>query len=158
MSSDWWATSPNMHHRLLSHTNYRPIIHTKRLLYYSRRSFSTAELHASSDWQVIYPDMHRNRLLVQHFVHISGKRFHCVTSLCISLGQSFWVCVWAFRLVACIIHLTMLQQYSTFGHYQEKTNLLYRCRSCVKLSCCGHLPCCHSLWSSLSETHKNEWN
>ena len=89
---------------------------TKRLLYYSKHSFSSLELHAiAPTGKLKSPNTHRNRFLVQHFVHTSGERLSGTTSLGISLDQSFYIHVWAFRLVACVIFLTMLQQYPMLG-------------------------------------------
>ena len=38
----------------------------------------------------------------------------------VSLGQSFHVCAQAFRLAACAIRLTMLQQYTMFGCWSRE--------------------------------------
>ena len=60
LSHDWWAIIQNMHHTRLprcyfvctftNYGEYTSVLHIKPLLYYRRHSFSTLELHASSDW------------------------------------------------------------------------------------------------------------
>ena len=141
--------------------------------------FLNVELHAthSSDWWGLFPNAHLNHFDVRYFVRTLGEHLRCATRLgvyTVSLRQCFHICVWTStcRLAACFIRLTILQQYTTctFGcrpweeacmRWQEKSELIhvvYRLRSCVKLSHCDCLPSCHCSWSSLFEAHNKEWS
>ena len=120
----------------LSHATYyreyASVLNTKELLYYRRHSILTVEHHASFGWWATSLNTHHECFLVWNFVHISGKRLCCVTSLGISLGRSFHICVRAFRQTACVICLTRLSHYATFGlqkweeacmRYHKKANV-----------------------------------
>ena len=120
-------------------TNYRAYtsaLHTKRLVYYSRRSFLTVELHSSSDWRTTSPNTHRDRFLVRSFVRKAN-----IFALCdkrMNLGRNFHVCARAFRLAAYVIRLTMVLQYTTFVRrpreeacmHEKSINAVY-CRACL---------------------------
>ena len=94
---------------------------------------------------------HASRSL-SHMKFCTYVYFRQISSPCdkpwyISLGQSFHIHVWAFRLAACVIRLTMLQQFTTFGRRpgeeackewhvkSESMHVVYRQSSCVKLFC-----------------------
>ena len=154
---------------------YTSILHTKRLLYYmySRCSLSTLQLHF--DWWAtcMSSNMHHDRFLVRHFVRTSGKHLCYTTSFGISLGWSFDFRLPAIRLVACFIHLTVLQHYNVFVHIslgwkhvwdaKKEANLhvVYLWMSCVKLlvSHCDHLHVCVGILQSFCLRQiQNDWN
>ena len=105
-------------------------------------------------------NMHHKCFLVRNFVHTSGKRFHCVTSLSIGLGQSICICVRAFRLTSCVIRLTMLSLYAIFGRQSREDACMRHHKKANVVSlpleqlCLAVLPSLHSLQWSLPEAQK----
>ena len=51
---------------------YTSVLHTKRMRYYRRSSFSGLELHANYDWRATAPSTHHHIFLISHFVRISS--------------------------------------------------------------------------------------
>ena len=130
----WTRPIPIESTTVLSVTAYTSILHTKWPFYNRRCSISILELHASSDWWAtcISPFMHCNHFLVWHFLRTSGKHLCCATSL--SKPGSKFLHSWDFRLVACIIHLTMLHQYFySVNHAWSMNNIILigECLECI---------------------------
>ena len=97
-SSNWWVTSQNTHHRLLSCTTFTCNLQGigDILAFYIPNDFSittdvpfsTVELHASFDWRATPPNTYCNRFLARNFVHTSRKCLDYATGLSIRMGQS----------------------------------------------------------------------
>ena len=114
-------------------------------------------------WLVRYMFKHASRSLCGMTICVYFRRTY--DKLRYEPGSKLLLLCTGFGLAACVFCLTMLQQHTLFSHwpreeacmrFQEKANLyvLYRWRSCVKLSRCDCLPCCHSLQSSSPEACK----
>ena len=62
------AFSSDFYTYLSNYEAYTNILHTKRLLYCNKHSFSTLQPCASSDWQTTFANTYQHLFLVQHFV------------------------------------------------------------------------------------------
>ena len=80
------------------------VLHTKRLLYCGRHSFSTLEPCDSCDWHATSANMYRHRFLIWHFVHTSSTTYHTASDSPSTKDASFYV--------KCIIKVTVCMLWS----------------------------------------------